>query len=416
MTIKVWEVSASHTTIDLHLNIGFIMGKHKKKNIDFSKVMRKLESSDTFFGFSKSQLWYSSGNYALNHILSGNYKKAFVFGKLAQVAGQSGSGKSLLLATAAKQAMNELEASVLWIDTESASDNMPFFGRLGYTEDELSGKTGTFIFNESKRISDVQDLITSFVNMYRDALKGVDDPMDVSSHGIPPLIIVIDSLNNLMTDAAAEKAEKGTQNKDQGQQAKQNKEFIKAMSHLIKRLPVSILVASHSMVSQNVFAPDEIITGGRGAEYLATQQFIFSKFKLKGDKVEDKDLIPDEFSDEGRRVAGMKCRAVTYKSRFTKPNETVDIQVIYPHGVDPYSGLFDYLMSNHQLKKITAVSYGPENPIEGVPESFKKSNFKQYADLIVEHLNSDEADISRSMVNEETANTEEIVEDQKVVA
>ena len=389
------------------------MAKHKKKNIDFSKIIKKLESADTFFGFSKSQLWYSAGNFALNHILSGNYKKAFVFGKLAQVAGQSGSGKSLLLATSAKKAMEDLGASVLWIDTESASDNMPFFERLGYTKDELEGNTGTFIFNESKRISDVQDLITSFVNMYRDTLKGVEDPMDIDAHGVPPLIIVIDSLNNLMTDAAAEKAEKGSQNKDQGQQAKQNKEFIKAMSHLIKRLPVSILVASHSMVSQNVFAPDEIITGGRGAEYLATQQFIFSKFKLKGDKVEDKELISDEFSDEGRRIAGMKCRAVTYKSRFTKPNETVDIQVIYPHGVDPYSGLFDYLLANHQLKKVTAVSYAPVDTIEGVPESFRKSNFKQYADLIIDHLNSDEADINKSMVDEATANTEELTVEQK---
>lgn len=114
--------------------------------------------------------------------------------------------------------------------------------------------------------------------------------------------------------------------------------------------------------------------------YLASLAFLFQKYKLKGKDVKEFD---EEFEGDDSTVVGTKCKVKLYKSRFTKPNEAIDVQLVYPHGLDPFSGLFEYMRDSEGLIIPSAGKgrYKVEWP-EGksapsdFPDSFTKKQFK----------------------------------------
>ena len=68
----------------------------------FKKEVAKLDSVGV--GIKTTEEWLSTGNYALNHALSGDFKRGIPLSKLSGFMGPSGSGKSTTI-----RCMNRLE-------------------------------------------------------------------------------------------------------------------------------------------------------------------------------------------------------------------------------------------------------------------------------------------------------------------
>ena len=187
---------------------------------DLRKKVEKFKSSTVHLGFETEADWVSVGNYAMNKLISGSYKKAFPYGRSVLIGGESGSGKSLVLATAAAQAQKKDNAHVVWLDAENATTDQ-------WLKDlDVDISEDNFTYLNVATVEDVKSLVADVVAL-----------SDKQNDG-QKIFIVVDSWSNLMTEKQQKEAESGVVKGDQGQQAKQLKDVIKGTTHMITRRPI----------------------------------------------------------------------------------------------------------------------------------------------------------------------------------
>jgi RecA/RadA recombinase len=344
--------------------------------MSFVKNLRKAiskKSSDTIHeGFYNDEKWISSGNIALNRMLSGSYTEAYPYGRQVCIGGVSGSGKSLLAATGLANAQQAHNAIGIWLDAENASKEAWLAGLGVDTSPER------LIYCNVATVEDVKTIISTVTKDIR---------AEIGKSDQQPVYIVVDSYSALLTESQFKQAEEGKVVGDQGQHAKQVKDLVKAANHLVTRLPVCLVGMVHTMASQDKYNPDEVLTSGRGVEYLASIVVVMNKMKLQAKDMTDEDLKEELMSktddDRGdRKVVGLRSRIQVYKSRFAKPHEAVTVQIPYPYGIDMYSGLFDQMLQEMLIISSGTGWYSYTNT-EGKLTKFQKSSFKDHVNELM---------------------------------
>jgi hypothetical protein len=71
-------------------------------------------------------------------------------------------------------------------------------------------------------------------------------------------------------------------------------------------------------------------------KYSLSQIIMLTKLKLRG---------------EGRDIEGIRMKCEGYKTRFTKPFQTVTLEVPYETGIDPYNGLLEVAIELDVVQK-----------------------------------------------------------------
>ena len=68
------------------------------KPFDVTKFRKSITKSISGLGigFNDPTDWISTGNYALNYLISGDFNRGIPLGKVTVLAGESGSGKSFI--------------------------------------------------------------------------------------------------------------------------------------------------------------------------------------------------------------------------------------------------------------------------------------------------------------------------------
>jgi|688.fasta_scaffold156031_6 hypothetical protein len=63
-----------------------------KKNDLFTKMRKNIlkKNEDAMLDLTEPTVWASSGNYVLNHILSGRFHRGYPSGRIVQIFGDSG--------------------------------------------------------------------------------------------------------------------------------------------------------------------------------------------------------------------------------------------------------------------------------------------------------------------------------------
>ncbi|MCA1800739.1 MAG: DNA recombination/repair protein RecA, partial [Actinobacteria bacterium] len=94
------------------------------KSFDPSKFRKDLTKSITGMsaGFNDPTDWISTGNYALNYLISGDFHKGIPLGKVTVFAGESGSGKSYICSGNIIKDAQDQGIYVVLIDSENALD------------------------------------------------------------------------------------------------------------------------------------------------------------------------------------------------------------------------------------------------------------------------------------------------------
>ncbi len=271
---------------------------------------------------SPPKYWFTSGNYVLNKIVSGSFQKCIPQGRVTCLAGPSGSGKSFLLANLIKQAQLA-GAYILILDSEGAFDDT-WASAIG-----IDVQSESYTCVQVNTIPQVVKIISSFTKGYRKEYEGDENP--------PPVLIAIDSLDMLMTDSESDKYEKGDTNADQGQHPKQLKQMLKTFVNDIKSLNVSMIVTKqvYAATQAQLLKGEGVWIVNDAIRYSTSQIVLITKLKLKG--------------DEGVSGIRMKCEA--FKTRFTKPFQSVTIEVPYETGMDPTSGLLEVALSLGVVKQ-----------------------------------------------------------------
>jgi hypothetical protein len=104
---------------------------------------------------------------------------------------------------------------------------------------------------------------------------------------------------------------------------------------------VGLVATNHTYASQDMFDPDDKISGGQGFVYASSIVVAMKKLKLK----------EDEDGNKVSEVRGIRSACKIMKTRYAKPFESVQIKIPYETGMNPYSGLVDLFEGKEMLKK-----------------------------------------------------------------
>lgn len=296
--------------------------------VDLTKFRKHLtDKLNIPVGFSDPKIWLDTGNYGFNRLISGDYNKGVPLGKVTMFAGESGSGKSLLAANVMRSAQQRDDNPfILLLDSEGAGDKK-WYINAGVDPDKNFLRAPVFT------VSDCTAVVAGFMREV------------VSQDPDRPYLIVMDSLGMLETEAGQEGFLAGKNKGDQGQLAKQLKKFIKNCIYLIEQSNVGFVMTNHTYASQDMFNPDQKVTGGDGIIYASSIVIAMKKLKLK-------EVSADKEVATSTGVHGIRVNAMVYKSRFNKPFEKMTIEVPWIEGVDRYSGLVAMFETDGLLVKV----------------------------------------------------------------
>ena len=287
------------------------------KPFDVSKFRKDLTKSINGLGvgFNDPTDWVNIGNYALNYLISGDFHKGVPLGKVTVFAGESGAGKSYFASGNIVRHAQQQGIFVVLIDSENALDEK-WLQALGVDtgEDKL-------LKLSMSMIDDVAKTISTFMNDYK-----ILDDADK-----PKVLFVIDSLGMLLTPTDVDQFDKGDMKGDMGRKPKALTALVRNTVNMIGAFNVGMVCTNHTYASQDMFDPDDKISGGQGFIYASSIVVAMKKLKLKEDEAGNK------VSD----VRGIRAGCKVMKTRYAKPFEGVQVKIPYETGMDPYSGLVD---------------------------------------------------------------------------
>jgi hypothetical protein len=157
----------------------------------------------------------------------------------------------------------------------------------------------------------------------------------------PKVLFVIDSLGMLLTPTDVDQFQKGDMKGDMGRKPKALTSLVRNTVNMIGSYNVGLVCTNHTYASQDMFDPDDKISGGSGFIYASSIVVAMKKMKLKED--EDGNKISE--------VMGIRAGCKVMKTRYAKPFEGVQVKIPYETGMNPYSGLVDLFEKKGLLVK-----------------------------------------------------------------
>jgi recombination protein RecA len=297
------------------------------KPFDVSKFRKSITKSidGISIGFNDPTDWISTNNYALNYLISGDFNRGVPLGKVTVFAGESGAGKSFICSGNLVKNAQEQGIYVILVDSENALDEA-WLHALGVdtSEDKL-------LKLNMAMIDDVAKVIYDFVKEYKTLPEG----------DRPKVLFVIDSLGMLLTPTDVNQFEAGDLKGDMGRKPKALAALVRNCVNMFGDLNIGLVATNHTYASQDMFDPDDKISGGQGFIYASSIVVAMKKMKLKED--EDGNKISE--------VKGIRAGCKIMKTRYAKPFESVQVKIPYETGMNPYSGLVDLFEGKGLLEK-----------------------------------------------------------------
>ena len=297
------------------------------KSFDVSKFRKDLTKSiqGMSSGFNDPTDWVSTGSYALNYLISGDFHKGVPLGKVTVFAGESGAGKSYFCAGNIVKHAQDQGIFVVLIDSENALDET-WLQAL----DVDTGEDKLLKLNMSM-IDDVAKTISTFMIDYK----------AMNEEDRPKVLFVVDSLGMLLTPTDVDQFNKGDMKGDMGRKPKALTSLVRNTVNMIGSCNVGLVCTNHTYASQDMFDPDDKISGGQGFIYASSIVVAMKKLKLK------EDLDGNKISE----VRGIRAGCKVMKTRYAKPFEGVQVKIPYETGMNPYSGLVDLFEKKGLLVK-----------------------------------------------------------------
>ncbi len=347
------------------------------KAFDISKFRKSLTKSidGLGVGFNDPTDWISTGNYALNYLISGDFFKGVPLGKVTVFAGESGAGKSYICSGNIIKHAQEQGIYVVLIDTENALDQA-WLEALGVdiSEDKLLKLSVAMI-------DDVAKTINEFMKEYK----------AMPEEERPKVLFVIDSLGMLLTPTDVNQFEAGDLKGDMGRKPKALTALVRNCVNMFGNYNVGLVATNHTYASQDMFDPDDKISGGQGFIYASSIVVAMKKLKLKED--EDGNKVSD--------VLGIRSACKIMKTRYAKPFESVQVKIPYSTGMAPTSGLVDMFEKMGVLSKVgNKLAYTSKETGEIVAE-FRKNWTEEKLMMIMKEWDEQSMSTTTTLETEE---------------
>ena len=170
-------------------------------------------------------------------------------------------------------------------------------------------------------IDDVAKTINEFMKEYK----------AMPEESKPKVLFVIDSLGMLLTPTDVNQFEAGDLKGDMGRKPKALTALVRNCVNMFGSHNIGLVATNHTYASQDMFDPDDKISGGQGFIYASSIVVAMRKLKLK----------VDEDGNKTSQVHGIRAACKIMKTRYSKPFETMEVEIPYKTGMNPDSGLVD---------------------------------------------------------------------------
>jgi RecA/RadA recombinase len=372
------------------------------KPFDIAKFRKSITKSvpGLSTGFRDPDTWISTGNYTLNKLVSGRFDGGIPLGKVSVFAGESGAGKSFICSGNLVREAQKQGIFVVLIDTENALDEKWLHALDVDTAEDKLLKLNVAM------IDDVAKLVNEFMKDYKAQYADKDEEER------PKVLFVLDSLGMMLTPTDVNQFEKGDLKGDLGRKPKALTALVRNCVNMFGDYNVGLVATNHTYASQDMFDPDDKISGGQGFIYASSIVVAMRKLKLKED--EDGNKISE--------VKGIRAACKVMKTRYSKPFESVQVKIPYESGMSPYSGLVDLAEGKGVLTKTgNRLQYTDKETGEVIVQ-FRKAwerNENGCLDLIMKQWDDTEAedenvleDIDNEELNIDIATSEEVTADE----
>jgi RecA/RadA recombinase len=275
-----------------------------------SKVEDGLDGSDVCG-------YIDTGSYTFNALLSGSLFDGLPSNKITCLAGESATGKTYFsLGVVAQFLAANPEGIVLYFDTEQAVTSDMFTER------------GV----DPKRVAVFP--VETVEEFRHQCLTIVDKVLATDESERKPMMIVLDSLGMLSTAKEMNDVAEGKNTRDMTR-AQVIKGTFRVLTLKLGKAKIPMLMTNHTYDVVGAYVPTKELGGGSGLKYAASTIVTLSKKKDKQD-------------DE---VVGNIITCKLYKSRLTKENKIVQVQLNFDSGLNRYYGLVDLALDYGIFKK-----------------------------------------------------------------
>ena len=264
--------------------------------------------------------WISTGSTILDLAISNKPNGGVPVGKITELNGLEGSGKSLIGAHLLTSTQKKGGVAV-YIDTETAVSE-EFLGVIGVDINNM-------LYLHLETVEDIFEAIEEIVTKVRESDKD------------RCVTILVDSLA-----AASTKVEMDADFDKDGYATSKAIIISKAMrkiTQLIGREKVALVFTNQLRQKLGVMFGDPWTTsGGKALPFHAS-----TRIRLKN---------MGQIKDTAKNVLGMKCRAQIVKNRLGPPLRHADYDMYFDRGIDNYGGWLT-VMKEHKLVKVGGAWY-----------------------------------------------------------
>jgi recombination protein RecA len=291
---------------------------------DAFKVLDELNPEAAYLNentLSTVKEWIDTGSMSLNAIISGSIYGGIPMGRITGLVGPQACGKTLIankvMANAQKKGIH-----VVYFDTENALDPD--------TAKNLGCDISKIKHCPIEIIEDCRNQIVKFLkNVIENNLQG-------------KVMIVIDSLGNLISAREAKIIDDGKDSADMGARAVSLKSMLRAITHSAAKANCPILFTNHVYDNPAALYPTLIKSqsGGSGPLYMSSVLVQMSTKQEKSGKSDNKDS-DDVITPLSKDINGLTMRALTTKNRFVPPFLQCEMYLNFRSGLNKYSGLLE---------------------------------------------------------------------------
>ncbi len=268
--------------------------------------------------------WIDTGVYAVNGIISGRLVGGGVpCGRMMEISGKSGTGKSFFMRRIAKGAQ-DAGYLVIYIDTENAETVEGFLNSGLDVYDRHK-----FQYFNTASIDAVETLIAKKCK----AIAGYNSKVPENER--IKAIIVLDSLGMLRTKTEMENNDKGEYSADMGRRAQNIGRLLRTANDCAMLADVGIIFTNHVYDDPSPFASKTFdkSSGGNKVAYVVSTSI---QIRSSMNKEENKDA-----SGMSDLAYGENLKIRAKKTRFVIPFLEANLYIDFRRGLSKYSGLLD---------------------------------------------------------------------------
>lgn len=327
--------------------------------------------------------WIDTGSKILNAIISGSLYGGVPKGRVTLFAGESTTGKSYLCQKIVGNAQRK-GMHVVIFDTENAIDaNMAI---------SLGADPSKIKYFPAKTIEQVRNAIFALLEKIEE------------NHLEGKVLIVIDSLANILSEMETKRMSKDSTSADMGTIPKAIKSLLKMCTSYGGLTQTTFLLTNHIYDNPNEMYPDLVkcMNGGKACRYLPSVVVQLAKKNVK-----EKDYSGEK--DEtvlSKGVSGIEMRGMCVKNRFIRPFIEGSLFLSWRTGLDEEYGTLDLAVGLGVLNRRGAVYDLWDDTKLGYAKAFRKDK-KLWEEKIY-------PEIERRIKKEWAYNKGDIIPDDKV--